>query len=180
MIFVTVGTQLAFDRLIKVMDRWAGENPQTEVFAQIGPSDLRPSHLKSTPFLTPDLADLQFRNASLVVSHAGMGSIITALKYHKPILILPRMASYGEHRNDHQLATAKWLGTRSGINVAWSEADIAKYLDGRLPLSQGGEISDHADPQFIDRLRRAIFENFQPGRVVAQKKPLAWSWLKHF
>ncbi|RNC73211.1 MAG: glycosyl transferase family 28 [Desulfuromonadales bacterium] len=157
MIFVTVGTQLPFDRLIQAVDGWAGDNPGAEVFAQIGPTELRPRHLESVAFLKPDQADRLFRTATLVISHAGMGSIITSLKYRKPLLIVPRMASLGEHRNDHQLATAKWLGSRSGISVAWSEEEVPALIDGLLHSSQAGEISDYADPQFIARLRNAIF-----------------------
>jgi UDP-N-acetylglucosamine transferase subunit ALG13 len=158
MIFVTVGTQLPFDRLIKAVDDWAGANPGAEVFAQIGPTEFRPRHVESVAFLKPDHADRLFRTATQIISHAGMGSIITSLKYRKPLLIVPRMASLGEHRNDHQLATAKWLGSRGGINVAWSEGDVPKFLDGLLQFSQVGEISDNADPQFITRLRDAIFQ----------------------
>lgn len=156
MIFVTVGTQLPFDRLIKAVDEWAGMNRDRKVFAQIGPTNFKPGNIENVDFLPPDRADQLFRSAELVVSHAGMGSIITSLKYKKPLLIVPRMASYGEHRNDHQMATAKWLGTRNGINVAWSEQDIPKYLDGRADLSESSEISDCADQGFITRLREAI------------------------
>jgi UDP-N-acetylglucosamine transferase subunit ALG13 len=157
MIFVTVGTQLPFDRLIRAVDSWAAQNPEIEVFAQIGPSEFRPGHIESVDFVTPDVADRYFRKADLIVSHAGMGSIITALKYRKPLLMLPRKASFGEHRNDHQMATAKWLGTRNGITVAWSEDEVARYLAGQMQMSAGGELSDCADPAFIARLREAIF-----------------------
>ena len=157
MIFVTVGTQLPFDRLIRAVDLWAAEHPESEVFAQTGPSEFRPAHIESVDFVTPDVADRYFRRAELIISHAGMGSIITALKYHKPLLMLPRRADLGEHRNDHQLATAKWLGSRSGITVARDEHDVQRLLSGQLQTPQGGELSDYADPAFIARLRQAIF-----------------------
>jgi UDP-N-acetylglucosamine transferase subunit ALG13 len=179
MIFVTVGTQLPFYRLIRAVDLWAAENPGIEVFAQIGPSDFRPGHIESVDFVKPDLADRYFRKADLIVSHAGMGSIITALKYHKPLLMLPRNAALGEHRNDHQMATAKWLGTRNGITVAWNEDEVPRYLSGQMQMSQAGELSDSADPAFIARLRQAIFtgdRRFSPAeqaRVGAPSRSLA-------
>ena len=157
MIFVTVGTQLPFDRLIRAVDCWAAENQETEVFAQIGPTDYRPSHIESVDFVAPDVADRYFRSAELIVSHAGMGSIITALKYHKPLLMLPRRAAYGEHRNDHQIATAKWLGTRSGISVAWSDGEVPALISRQLQISLGGDLSEFADPAFIAKLREEIF-----------------------
>jgi len=177
MIFITVGTQLPFDRLIKAVDAWAALHPEVEVFAQIGPSELKPAHIESVPFIAPDEADRRFRAADLIVSHAGMGSIITALKYKKPILILPRMAGLGEHRNDHQMATAKWLGVRRGITVAWTEQDVPRYLEGEFELSQTGEISDSADPGFIDNLRSAILSEVSGAAVPSRK--LTWSWLRH-
>jgi len=179
MIYVTVGTQLPFDRLIKTMDEWAGANPSAEVFAQIGPSEIKARHITCVPFVTPDISNQKFREAELVVSHAGMGSIITALKHKKPILILPRLASLGEHRNDHQLATAKWLGVRKGINVAWSELEIPKFLDGQIQLSQGDEISDSANPEFINKLRDVIFMDRQADHAAPFKWPFAWTWHKH-
>ena len=62
--------------------------------------------------------------AELVVAHAGMGTVITAGEHGKPIVLLPRRAAQGEHTNDHQVDTARWLRTRPGIRVADAEADL--------------------------------------------------------
>ncbi len=153
MIFVTVGTQLPFDRLIAAMDAWAAANPSEEVFAQTGPSSLPIGAMRHSEFIRPDEADALFAKASLVVSHAGMGSILTALKYRKPIVIVPRKASLGEHRNEHQMATAKWFEGRPGLTVAWEPADLAPLLDARGSLATGNGIPDFASEEFISRLR---------------------------
>jgi UDP-N-acetylglucosamine transferase subunit ALG13 len=87
-----------------------------------------------------------------------MGSILTALQYQRPIIILPRRARLREHRNDHQLATAKWLRGRQGIYVAWDETQIAELLDRRAELTAGPSVSPHADEQLLQRLRRFIWE----------------------
>ena len=52
-IFVSVGTQLAFDRLIIAVDAWAARRLDREVFAQIGPSRLRPRHIQHAEFVSP-------------------------------------------------------------------------------------------------------------------------------
>ena len=55
--------------------------------------------------------------ADAIIAHAGMGTILTALEMGKPLLVMPRRAELGEHRNDHQLATAMRfadLGGRHG------------------------------------------------------------------
>lgn len=156
MIFVTVGTQLAFDRLIDVVDQWAGAHPEVEIFAQVGPTKSKIQHLTFQEFVTPERASRLFSEASLIIAHAGMGSILTALKYRKPILVLPRKASLGEHRNDHQLATAKWLVGRQGITVAWDESEVAMLLDNASDLDGGGGIPEYASPELIANLKRFI------------------------
>lgn len=156
MILVTVGTQLAFDRLIKAVDAWVGCHPGERAFAQIGPADFQPCHMESKDFVPPDQADALFREAELIVSHAGMGSILTALKYRKPILIMPRKAGLGEHRNDHQMATAKWLGGKPGVTVAWEVEDIGRLLDDRANMKVGEGISASASPELIKNLKNFI------------------------
>ncbi|MCU7801485.1 MAG: hypothetical protein KZQ70_15475 [gamma proteobacterium symbiont of Lucinoma myriamae] len=46
----------------------------------------------------------------------------------KRILILPRLEQYGEHRNDHQLDTAKRLGYLPNIYVAYSDEELKTKL----------------------------------------------------
>lgn len=152
MIFLTVGTQLPFDRLVAAVDAWAG-SARVPVFAQTGAGKYRPRHCEFAEYIPPALADDLFRKADLIVSHAGMGSILTALKYRKRILILPRRASLGEHRNEHQLATARWLGQRPGVFVAEEAEDIPRLLSARALLQNGEAIGDHADPVLLARLR---------------------------
>lgn len=156
MIFVTVGTQLAFDRLIEAMDSWASQNPGTEVFAQIGPGKYQPKNFGFQDFVAPSKANKLFEDAELIVSHAGMGSILTAMRFHKPILIMPRKASLGEHRNEHQLATAKWLGNRPGVFVANDAADIGRALSEREQLKGNKGINEYAEPTFTARLKQFI------------------------
>lgn len=128
MIFVTVGTQLPFDRMIKLVDQWAIMQSQQDIFAQIGKTALVPQNLQYTNFINP----LKFRNkyqqADFIISHAGMGSILSALEYHKPILIFPRRADLNEHRNDHQMATAKHFQQIESIFVAFTEEDFLDKL----------------------------------------------------
>ncbi|WP_169140505.1 glycosyltransferase [Aromatoleum toluolicum] len=152
MIFVTVGTQLAFNRLVEAVDKWAEANSDVEVFGQIGPSGLQPRAMTHADFLPPAKADELMRQADLIVSHAGMGSILTALRYQRPILIMPRKAGLGEHRNDHQFATARWLDGRPGVSVAWSEDEVAARLDERHRLSVGPQLAEFASGQLIERL----------------------------
>ncbi|RCS46350.1 hypothetical protein DTL42_15390 [Bremerella cremea] len=129
MIFVTVGNMDPFDRLIKSMDEWAGDQPtKVEILAQIGTGTYRPQHLEFVDFLTPGQYREAFNRADLVVSHAGMGSIITALESYKPMVIMPKLASLGEQRNEHQLATAKRFKRSALIQVAYDAEELFQKL----------------------------------------------------
>ena len=53
MIFVTVGTQGHFDRLIRAVDEWALVRSINNVFAQTGPAEYCPKHIAHRPFINP-------------------------------------------------------------------------------------------------------------------------------
>jgi UDP-N-acetylglucosamine transferase subunit ALG13 len=108
-LFVTVGTQYPFDRLVRTVDEWADRNPGVEIFAQVGPSRYLPRNMRCQTFISADDCHAQVQSCDVVVAHAGMGSIITALEACKPIIVMPRRADLSEHRNDHQMGTARKL-----------------------------------------------------------------------
>jgi UDP-N-acetylglucosamine transferase subunit ALG13 len=152
MIFVTVGTQLAFDRMVRTVDAWAGKSG-AEAFAQIGPGEYVPQHMRWTRTMPADECTAHIRQAQAVVAHAGMGSILTALQLGKPIIVLPRRASLGEHRNDHQLTTAKHFQEQGRIQVAFSETELELQLERISTLQPSARISNSASPALIGALR---------------------------
>lgn len=127
MIFVTVGEQLPFDRLINAVDAWATDSGE-EVYAQIGNSQLKPNAIKYKKNLDPLEFNRAFLEADVIIAHAGMGTIITALELGKPLLVMPRQVRFGEHRNDHQLATAKRFLEQGYISVAFDVPELMKKL----------------------------------------------------
>lgn len=129
MIFVTVGTQLPFERLIKAIDLWAKNKPDVEVVMQTGETVYEPSYCKFIAFTDPQEWDALFNRADLIISHAGMGTILKSLDYAKPLIIMPRLAAYGEHRNDHQLATAERFKHFSSIKVVENEVALTSIIE---------------------------------------------------
>lgn len=156
MIFVTVGGQLPFDRLVHAVDRWAMQQSSADVFAQIGRSTRPPAHIRWERFLSPDEFQTKAREADVIVAHAGIGSILTAFELGKPIIIMPRRAHLGEHRNDHQWATVKNLGNHPGITAVTDEEALLHELDNldRLEAPPHEPGPDYA--RLVDFLRRAI------------------------
>lgn len=155
MIFVTVGTQLPFDRMLAVVDQWAFENGEN-VFCQTGPTKLDYKGCSHKERLSPaEFADCMSRT-SVLVSHAGIGSILSAMQYHKPVIIFPRKASLGEHRNEHQLATAQKFEGKSGIHVAYTDEELIDFLNKHHDLEHGADFLPYADEQLINALREFI------------------------
>lgn len=155
MILITVGTQLPFDRLIKAMDDLAADYP-VPFFAQIGKGTYQPKNMEWVTNIDPSRFDELFSKATVIVSHAGIGTVLTAQRYKKPIVLVPRRAALSEHRNDHQLATVNQLDKRPGIYVAYSEADLAHLLRKDLTAPAAIEQMGPGRALLITRLKDFI------------------------
>lgn len=156
MIFLTIGTQLGFDRLVQAVDAWAEQNPSETVIAQIGQGQYKPKYMEYTEFLSPTLLNQRMSEANLLVAHAGMGTLLTALRMQKPIVIMPRKAELKEQRNDHQFATAKWISKYDSVQVAWDESEIAAILNARAKLQTGKPFPEYANEDLLFKLSNYI------------------------
>lgn len=163
MIFVTVGTDLPFDRMVKIIDDWALVSGRRDVFAQIGDGGWQPKNIEFANFLQPPQFLEYFQKASVIISHAGMGTILSALHHSKPILVMPKRASLGEHRNEHQTATARRMMEFGGVNVAFDEAEFRSKLDHLDDLSSGRRIGSFASESLISGIRKFIFADTRRG-----------------
>lgn len=138
MIFVTIGTQEPFDRLIKIVDDLALSFKEEKIVAQVVKTNLVVENLEVIGFVSPDEFERLMLEATVVISHAGMGSIITALTMGKPIIVMPRVASLGEHRNEHQLATVKKMVEIEGVYVVHDENELRTTIQEVLTLDSKG------------------------------------------
>jgi UDP-N-acetylglucosamine transferase subunit ALG13 len=158
MVFATVGTQLPFDRLLRALDTWAGIHREVPVIAQTGQSAARYPHLQTCPHLDQQAFARTFAAAQVVVAHAGMGTILTALDLGKPLILMPRRADLGEHRNDHQRDTAAQLAQLSNVTVVeTSEAlcvALTRALAGPTALDMRAAV---ASPPLIQAIRSFIW-----------------------
>lgn len=161
MILLTVGTQLPFDRLVIAADEWCRLSGRNDIIGQVGalgPKNHRPTRFQWSEFFTPQCLDEVCREAEVVIAHAGMGSIISALRHARPIVIMPRRASLGEHRNDHQVATAARFADRSGVYVASEGIQLPETIDHALRHADAGNgaLAPYAEPALLDAIRAFI------------------------
>jgi len=130
LIYVTVGNDFRpFDRLLKKMDEVAPSLSE-RVFIQKGYSAYSPRNASSFDFVSMEDATEYILKARVVVSHAGIGTIILCRQYGTPLLILPRRKTLGEHMNDHQMEIARALERKEAeqIHVVYEEEQIDETL----------------------------------------------------
>ena len=110
MILVMVGTnKYPFDRLVRAADDLASLD---EVVVQRGTSTVVPTYAQSVDFVPFDKLVELVKTAQLVVTHAGVGSIVVSLSQGRIPVVVPRLARFGEHVDDHQLQIASAFSDR--------------------------------------------------------------------
>ncbi len=163
MIFVTVGAQMPFDRLMKSVDAWAAKAGRTtDVFAQTSHDCWQPRHIEHCAHLNASEFEQYAAGADLIVGHAGMGTILTAMQHAKPLLVLPRRGHLSETRNDHQMATARRFAERTPLAIAWDAHDLPAMLDAADRIAPMPRIGGYASESLLMALRNAIQPNAMP------------------
>ena len=155
MIFVAVGTQFPFDRLIRYVDEWASRHGVVGM-AQIAGGEYLPQYLQWERFMTTPVFNQHLQAADLIISHAGMGNIITALENRKPIIVMNRQHALGEHRNDHQLDGLEWMSKLPGVYTATTQAELTALLERRQTLQAAPLASDSRRQTLVDFIDQAI------------------------
>ena len=104
MILVTLGTQdKSFVRLVKEIDRLKEKNIiKDKVVVQLGYTKYESNNLETFDLIEADKLNELTKQADLIITHGGVGSILSGLKYNKKVIAIPRLAEYKEHTNDHQ------------------------------------------------------------------------------
>ena len=116
MIFVTVGSQLTFDRLLKTIDKEIEiGNIKDKVIVQGGKTKYKSKYMTIIKYLDLDEFDRYIKDADLIISHGGVGSITDALKYNKTVIATPRLKKYKEALNDHQIQIIENFGIEGYI-----------------------------------------------------------------
>jgi len=125
-IFVMVGTA-PFQRLVEKMDKIA-KTLEEKVIMQIGRTNYRPKNTEYFDFVDYEKIRELNKNAKVVISHAGVGSIMTALEERAPLILVPRLKKYGEHNDDHQLEIAKMLKKQGLAEVVYDVEELSYIL----------------------------------------------------
>ena len=124
MIFVTLGTQdKVFDRLLKDIDKEIAKGTiKDKVIVQAGFTKYESKNMEIFDLLDKDDFDKYIKDCDLLITHGGVGSILTGLKNNKKVIVSPRLAKYNEHMNNHQKDITNRF-SEEGYILAYNEGD---------------------------------------------------------
>ena len=105
MIFVTLGTQdKPFTRLLEAVQKQIDNgNIKDKVIVQSGYTKFTSNDMEIFDYVSMEKFNEYLKKCDLLITHGGVGNILSALKLNKKIIAAARLAKYGEHTNDHQL-----------------------------------------------------------------------------
>lgn len=162
--FVSVGNaKQPFRRLLDAVARLADVFPKP-VLVQHGHTPFISTRCKAVSFLGMEEFEASVREAELVILHAGAGSIIHALQAGKVPVIVPRLAEYGEHVNNHQLELARALAGTGQVIVTLNPDELlngANEALGRQRYSHQERAAPTvagAEPRMVSLVRQTLAE----------------------
>jgi UDP-N-acetylglucosamine transferase subunit ALG13 len=126
MIFVTVGTgEQPFDRLLRSLESLWLDEP---LVIQRGSSTVSPERAACFDYLPFSDMLARMQDARVVITHAGVGSVIAALTARKRPVVVPRRRCFGEAVDDHQVEFARRLADSDLVRLV----DDPRNLDSAL------------------------------------------------
>lgn len=131
MILVLLGTQNnSFHRLLEEIQKNIDNgNIKEEVIVQKGYTKFESKNMTTYTQLPTDKFEKMIDRANLVITHGGVGSIITAIEKNKKVIAVPRLKKYKEHVNDHQLDIIKSFDEKGYIIGLNSVQDLENALN---------------------------------------------------
>lgn len=161
MIFATCGSShLPFDRMMEALAGLSRE----DLFVQHGPAT-PPQGVDAHPYLDFGQVVERIENADVVISHAGVGSIMCAVRAGHVPIVFPRLKRYRETVDDHQAELAEALQDRGNVIVAWTLDGLIKGVASVPPRT--------ATPSFSSEgLARAVHAAIRGGEHCSNRRLL--------
>lgn len=143
-----------FPRLLQAVSAMARRLPQP-VVVQHGHTPFQASEgIVSTPFVAMDEFARLLAEASLVITHAGAGTVISALRARKTPVVMPRSRSRGEHVDDHQMEFARELERLGRIAMATQASDLERAIARAMELQ--ATLADFGEPRLVRLVRERL------------------------
>ena len=104
MILVLLGTQNnSFHRLLEEVEKNIEDGTiKEEVIVQAGYTKYITHKMRIIDLMSQKQLNEFQDEADLIITHGGVGSIISSIEKGKKVIAVPRLHEYGEHVNNHQ------------------------------------------------------------------------------
>jgi len=151
-VVVTVGANnnTGFERLIHRVYNLLPDD--ADVTWQTGSSRVEDLRITAQPMMSASELEERQRSADVIISHAGTGSVLSALQCGRIPIVVPRRSELGEHVDDHQLDLAREL-SRTGLAIV-REVPELQYSDILAAVSQSAS-KVTSPPPFRLRMKEA-------------------------
>lgn len=130
MTLVILGTQdKTFERMLEGIEKQIKKgNLKDEVIVQAGSTKFESENMQIFDLIPMNKFNNLIKTADLIITHGGVGSILSGLRNNKKVIAIPRLAEYGEHENNHQLEIIEEF-TKMGYILSCKEMkDLGKVL----------------------------------------------------
>lgn len=129
-VLLTVGSeQFPFERALLAVHEGLGND--VDVCWQTGNTPTTGLSLRGEPrtWWPGDELARKAREADLIITHAGVGSILMALRTGTCPVVIPRTRELGEHVDEHQSQLASYLEQRGLVVVARPGDDLGQCVE---------------------------------------------------
>lgn len=130
MILVLLGTQdKPFTRLLDEIERLKKEKiVKDEIIVQAGLTKYESEYMQIHGLIQIDELMKLMEKSDLIITHGGVGSILSALQLEKKVIAVPRLEEYGEHTNNHQIQIVNEFFNTGYILKADNPSDLEDVL----------------------------------------------------
>ncbi len=149
MILVMLGTQNnSFHRLLEEVQKCIDDKSiDEEVIVQAGATKFKSKDMKIFKLVSTKRLNEYVDNASYVITHGGVGSIVSCIKKGKKVIAVPRYSKYGEHVNDHQLQIIQTFDSQGFIKGIKDISELEEAIK---------EIKDFKPQEFVSNTQNII------------------------
>lgn len=131
MILVLLGTQNnSFNRLLEEIEKNIKNGTiKEEVIVQAGYTKFETDKMKIIDLMSKEQLEKFQDEADLIITHGGVGSIISSIEKGKKVIAVPRMHEYGEHVNNHQKEIVKDFNDKGYIIGIEKVEDLKQAIE---------------------------------------------------
>lgn len=132
MIFVILGGVVEYDfsRILKILDELVPELglKKENVIAQIGHTKYEPVNYEWFRFVDGEKFNKYIDEATVIITHGGVGSILKSMNLHKKIIVFPRLYEFNEHIDNHQIEICEKLFEGGYVLYADNKEKLKKSI----------------------------------------------------